>query len=91
MQDITFGQIVLKVPVAFIPITVPLFIANWTMSRLPDGSWDRASTTLGIDSSVGFYVLRQAVDGEGKPGPYFEQWLKDQSGEPFMYGEKVFP
>ncbi len=60
------------------------------MTRLPDGSWERKSTTFGVDSPIGNYCLRQAVDGEGEPGPYYNQWLKDQAGEPFMYGQKVF-
>jgi hypothetical protein len=91
LQDITAGQIVLKVPVFWIPISVPVFIANWTLSRLPDGSWDRVTKTLGVPSSIATYKLRQVVSGEGKPGPYFNQWLKARGGEPFMYGVRVSP
>jgi hypothetical protein len=61
------------------------------MTRLPDGSWKRDSTSFGVYSSAGDYYLRQAVDRDGKPGPYFDQWVKDRAGEPFMYGKRVFP
>lgn len=70
-------------------LALPSAIFNWTMTLQPDGSWARYSSSFGIISPSGVYTLRQAVDGEGKPGPYWEGWLKDRGGEDFLYGDRI--
>jgi hypothetical protein len=92
VQDITLGQIV-SVPDAFyIPYYVPPFFVNWTMQLLPDGSWKRESSTLGIPNQSGQYTLRRVVDGKGHRAPFFDNWVKARGGRPFMYVDrKVAP
>ncbi len=88
-QDITKGQLILVLPVFGFDLRIPTALVNWTMYRKVDGSWFRDSSFFGFKSSVGLYTLRQAINGEGKPGPYWDHWLKDQDGQPFLYAEKL--
>jgi hypothetical protein len=55
------------------------------MELMPDGSWLRKSTTLGIPTPSGEYYLRSVVTGDGKPGPYYDQFLKSREGRPFIH------
>lgn len=87
-QEFTQGQLILVVYPFAKRVPVPPSLVNWTMTLEPDGSWYRYSSTLGVPSTFGLYTLRQAVDGEGKPGPYWESWLKARGGKDFVYGEK---
>lgn len=92
VQEITFGQFFIVFEWPFLPggrVVAPAEWFNWTMTLQPDGSWARYSTSFGVPSEVGIYTLRQAVDGEGNPGPYWEGWLKDQGGDDFLYGVTV--
>lgn len=54
------------------------------MSLLPDGSWYRSSQTLGVEAPDGNYYLRQILTGEGRPGKYFDDWLKARGGQPIQ-------
>eukprot|EP00884_Botryococcus_braunii_P017898 jgi/Botrbrau1/4792/Bobra.0325s0014.1 len=91
-EDITFGQIYSVVPVLGVPIPIPSLIVDWTMSLLSDGSWERTSTSIGLPEPDGNYVLRHIVNGEGKPGPYYDDWVKARGGQPFHYiAERLYP
>ena len=56
---------------------------------VPDGSWLRTTYTAGIYTPSGNYHLRSVITGDGKPGPYFDGWVKFRDGKPFVYIEQV--
>ncbi len=91
MQNVTFGQIYASAPFLTIPIVVPKFVLDWTMELLPDGSWLRKSRTFGLPEPDGDYILKPIVTGDGKPGKFYDEWVKDMGGQDFLYLEKIFP
>jgi hypothetical protein len=87
----TFGQLLAGTNLLGIPLVVPASVLNWTMTLLPDGSWHRQSSAFGDPTSSGDYIFRSIVDGKGRPGPYFYQWLQARGSRPFVYIDKIFP
>lgn len=72
-------------------ILTPLFIFNWTSQLLPDSRWLRRSTSFFIDTPSADYMWHQIVTGDGKPGRWYNEWVKERAGKPFMYLERVYP
>jgi hypothetical protein len=96
VQDITEGQILGGAVVFGIEWTLPAFLMDWTMSLQPNGDWKRRTKILGFPEGDGFYLLRTVVDGEGKPGPAYDDWVKQgdeggQGGPNFLYLERFSP
>lgn len=86
MQDLTYARITAGgLALGFIKVAIPDFLFDWTMTRLPDDSWDRRSGVLGIPTPEGNYILRQVVTGDLQRGKYFDQWVKSRGGRDFLY------
>eukprot|EP00884_Botryococcus_braunii_P023444 jgi/Botrbrau1/9784/Bobra.85_1s0028.1 len=85
-EDITFGQIYGSLLLLnTFRIEYPAFYLDWTMSLLPEGSWQRKSRTFGIPTASGDYTLRNVVTGAGQPGTYYKEWTKSRYGRPFIF------
>lgn len=92
MQDITFGQIFQSLSVYGLQIPYPFSFLDWTMSLLSDGSWERISRTFSFAEPGGDYVLREVLNGQGKPGRYFKEWVQARGGQPIQYtAKRIFP
>lgn len=83
-QEIKFGRFSFQFPLFGVPITLPDWVFDWTMALLPDGSWDRRSRTFGMDAPDANYYLRLVVDGGGRPGKYYDDWVKARGGTPIQ-------
>eukprot|EP00884_Botryococcus_braunii_P013961 jgi/Botrbrau1/22566/Bobra.176_1s0002.1 len=70
-------------------LQVPAWAFNWTGTLLPDNRWLRRSWTSGIDTPAGNYIWHQIVTGDGKPGRWYDDWVKWRAGKPFAYIVKV--
>lgn len=93
MQEFTFAQIYYVLPVLYIPIIIPQFILDMSQTLIGPGLWRRdTSAYLGIlDVPSGNYLWKQAFDGAGNPGPYFQEFIKARNGSDVMVAVKVFP
>jgi hypothetical protein len=89
VQDISVGQLLLGATVLGIPLSIPAFIVNWTMTYQPDQTWRRDTATLGIPSVGGSYTLRRIVDGVGGRARWFDDWVKARGGNGFTYPLKL--
>ncbi len=90
MQELTFGQCYATATFfTYFPIAIPPFLFNWTMALQPDGSWRRKTVTFGIPTPSGDYTLRNIITGTGEKGKYFDAWVKDRNGRPFVYADRI--
>lgn len=62
VQDITHGQI--YVQILHLDILVATILINWAMTFLPDGTWLRESSLLGVPAGIG------RSEAETPPLPY---------------------
>ncbi len=91
MQELTFGQVILVVPLFGQDIALPPALVNWTMTWDPkEGYWIRNSTVFGASERLGNYVLKPIVDGQGQPTRFFNDWVKARDGNPIVTNEVVF-
>jgi hypothetical protein len=92
-QEGTYGEVLPRFQILYQTVYLPSFILNFSMSLQPDGSWYRESRLLFnlFDSPTGRYTFRKIVDGQGKPGPFFEEWVAARNGFPTLYPVQVFP
>eukprot|EP00884_Botryococcus_braunii_P008642 jgi/Botrbrau1/1777/Bobra.0217s0032.1 len=72
----TYGQVVAGVQILGIPILLPIPLFNFQMEWLGDDTWQRKSSLFFLPAGSGNYFLRRAVTGEGKPGRWFNGFLK---------------
>jgi hypothetical protein len=83
LQDFSFGLMIVGLKAFGFPITVPTFLLNWTMTYQPENTWRRDSSGLGIPLPSANHFMRQIIDGNGRPGPYLDKWIKGREGHPF--------
>jgi hypothetical protein len=89
LQDFSFGLMIVGLKAFGFPITVPTFLLNWTMRYQPENTWRRDSSGLGIPLPSANHFMRQIIDGNGRPGPYLDKWIKAREGHPFYYPVKL--
>eukprot|EP00884_Botryococcus_braunii_P014178 jgi/Botrbrau1/22761/Bobra.0132s0092.1 len=85
-KELTYGEVLPRFKVLNQTIYVPSFLLNFSMVLQPDGSWYRESKLLFnlIDSPTGRYTFRRIIDGQGRHGPFFQEWLAARNGSPTM-------
>lgn len=55
------------------------------MTQTADKSWERVSRSFGVPEPDGDYLLLNIVTGDGKPGKFFDDWVKARGGQPIYY------
>lgn len=94
MQDYTATQMIMGWTLPFTVgqhILTPLIVLDWTSHLLPENRWLRRSKAFGIDTPTGNYKWHQIVTGDAKPGRWYNEFVKERAGKPFMYLEKIYP
>lgn len=86
MQAVNFGQIVMVFRVLGVQIPVPVFLANFTMERMPEQRWYRRSSVIGFP--VQDYILHEVVTADGGKGRWYDELVKERNGAKFAYLEK---
>jgi hypothetical protein len=82
-QDISFGQIYVYFYWLGVKITLPTFLADFTMEWVGQGSWHRISKILFLSAEIGDYYLRSVIDGKGKRAYWFNKgWLTYHNAGP---------
>lgn len=86
LQDLTFAQITVGgLLLGAFRFSIPSSLADFTMTRLQDDSWDRRSAFVGISTPEGNYILRQVVTGNLQRAKYYDQWVKQRGGRDFFF------
>lgn len=81
----SFAQIYASFQFLGMNIEIPRSILDFTMSWIGDEQWDRKSFILGMNSTVGNYVLKRVVNGDGTNNArWFPSWLNYRNGSPII-------
>eukprot|EP00884_Botryococcus_braunii_P003657 jgi/Botrbrau1/13292/Bobra.27_2s0012.1 len=90
-EELTFGQVIIVVPLLGIDFALPPTLVNWTMTWDPkEGYWIRNSSAFGVSEQLGNYILKPIVDGEGQPTRFFDDWLKARDGNHIVVNEVAY-
>lgn len=93
VQDLNYGEVQARFKILYQTVYVPTWALNFSMALQPDGTWYRESKVFFnlIDSPAGRYTFKNIIDGEGKPGPFFNEWVAARNGSPTRIPLQVLP
>lgn len=84
VQDLNYGEVQARFKILSRTVYVPTWFLNFSMALQPDGTWYRESKVFFnlFDSPAGRYTFKNIIDGEGRPGVFFKEWVAARNGSP---------